>query len=123
VSQTQCPVCFAPLEVRDVTPCFICGGWQPMTERLDPQAKFRAWRLPSGETLVLCHGCELEDFMVKGGWGYRLGLRAKPLPLNDLQFLKVISMHASVKDKYCPQCKLPLAFLKIVAASMENPEK
>ena len=118
MSQTQCPICFTPLEIREVTPCFLCGGWQPTTDR-----EFNEWRLASGESIVLCKLCELEDFMSPRGWGWRLGLRATPHPLNALEFVRTLSTNAQVKDKYCPQCNLRLAFLRIMADSIADPDK
>jgi hypothetical protein len=114
VSQSQCPVCFAPLEVRDVMPCFICGGWQPKGERY-----FNEWRMPGGLSIVLCHLCELEEFISPGRWGRRLGLRTTPHPLNALEFVRTVSTPTNVKDKYCPECNLRLAFLRIVADSIQ----
>src|SRR5437016_5765862 len=84
VGSPQCPVCYTPLEVRDVTPCFICGGWPEALARFDPGAAFTEFRLPRGRVLALCRDCELEEFMVPGGWGDRLALDEK-LPINALQ--------------------------------------
>ena len=49
----QCPVCYSPLEVRDVTPCYICGGWPESVARFDPAAAFTEYRLPNGQLLTL----------------------------------------------------------------------
>jgi hypothetical protein len=114
MSHVQCPVCFAPLEVREVAPCFICGGWPEMVTQFDPRVSFREWRMPSGEVLVLCQACELEEFMVPG-WGNKLGLTTYPFPINELQPVPSVESPTIGKDKFCPQCNLRLAFLKIVA--------
>jgi len=117
MSQVQCPVCFTPLEVRDVAPCYICGGWPSRAERLVPRAEFREWRLPGGRTLVLCAGCEVEEFLSPHGWGRRLGLGGKRLPLAALQLVRVLPRPEVRKDKFCPHCNLRLAFLEVVAAA------
>ena len=83
----QCPICYGPLEVRDVTPCSICGGWPEAVERFDPAAEFREYRLPSGQDIALCRACQLEEFMVPGGWGSRLNLPKASLPLDNLQLV------------------------------------
>ena len=114
--KSQCPVCYSTLEVRDVTPCMICGGWTAMVEKFEASAVFGEWRLPSGEDLVLCAACELEEFMVTGGWGFRLGLPQSRLPINYLKFVKIMQSPEIGKDKFCPECNLRLAFLKVVAA-------
>jgi hypothetical protein len=117
MGQSQCPICFTPLEVRDVTPCFICGGQPEMVERFSPDADFREWRMPGAQLIVLCHGCELEEFMVPGGWGYRLGLPAYALPVNALQSVRHLEQPSLGRDKFCPNCKLRLAFLEVVSES------
>jgi hypothetical protein len=116
MGQTQCPICYAPLEVRDVTPCVICGGWPDSVERFTPSAKFAEWRLPAGPVLILCQACELEEFMVPGGWGFRLGHDAGSLPINSLQFVRNLPVPVIAKDKFCAQCDLRLAFLEVVAS-------
>jgi hypothetical protein len=103
------------LEVREVTPCFICGGWPEMVNRFAESGEFSEWRLPDEQILVLCASCELEDFMTPNGWGRRLGLHTPPLPIHSLQFVRAIPSPMLGKDRFCPQCNLRLAFLKIVA--------
>src|SRR5438067_12841062 len=104
MSQPQCPVCYTPLEVREVTPCFICGGWPGMVERFDPSADFGEYTLPNGGRIVMCRGCTLEEFMVPGGLSERLGLPPHPLPVHALQFLHDVERPQVVRDKFCPGC-------------------
>lgn len=110
----QCPCCFAPLEVRDVTPCDVCGGWPESVARFDPAAAYTEHRLPSGHTLVLCRACELEEFMVPGGWGDRLA-PGVGLPLNALQRVRAVESPRIGRDKFCPTCNLRLSFAARVA--------
>jgi hypothetical protein len=110
-----CPICYSPLEVRDVTLCTICGGWPTTIELFDPAEVYHEYRLPTGQTIVLCERCQLEEFMTLGGWGHRLGLGKSGLPINELQLVRQIAMPVYCKDKYCPTCDLRLAFLKVVA--------
>jgi len=116
VGQLQCPVCYSPLEVRDTTPCFICGAWPESVARFDSTAVFTEFRLPDGQPLVLCRGCELEEFMVPGGWGYRL-FPSEKLPANVLQRVRGIESPQLGRDKFCPSCNLRLSFLHVVALS------
>ena len=109
----QCPKCYTPLEIRDVTPCFICGGWPEVVDRFDAAAEFTEFRLPDAALLVLCRGCELEEFMVPGGWGYRL-LPNEKLPVNALQRVRLMPAPQLGRDKFCPSCNLRLAFLTII---------
>ena len=116
MAESQCPICHLPLEVRDVAPCSICGGCiQPPTEA-SLAAEYREWRLPGGQKLTLCDGCELEEFLVPGGWGYRMGLGGGQNPIGTLQFVRIVSSRTFGKDKFCTQCNLRLSFLKVVAA-------
>ncbi len=115
MGRSQCPVCYAQLEVRDVAPCFICGGWPESVARFDPAAHFTEFRLPDGRTIVLCRGCELEEFMVTGGWGFRL-VPGEKVPINGLQCVASVPEPRISRDKFCPSCNLRLAFLEVVAA-------
>lgn len=110
----QCPLCFMPLEPRDVTPCFICGGWPNVVMSFREGQEFARWRLPQGEELILCRPCELEEFMVPGGWGWRLQMSTQPLPLHHLQFVRKVEKPQLGKDRFCPTCNLRWAFLQIV---------
>jgi hypothetical protein len=71
--------------------------------------------MPGGQMIVFCSPCEVEEFMVPGGWGYRLGLPTRRFPVNDLQRMRLIEQPQLGRDKFCPSCKLRLSFLKIVA--------
>ena len=53
--------------------------------------------------------------MVDGGWGYVLGLPSGRLPINYLSFVRELPQPEISFDKYCSQCNLRLAFLKLLA--------
>lgn len=57
--------------------------------------------------------------MVPGGWGFRLGLEGGRLPINALQFIRMVPAPVIAKDKFCPQCNLRLSFLEVVASLSE----
>jgi hypothetical protein len=117
---SQCPVCFGLLEVRTVAPCYICGGWQEQVERFDASAIFRVYRLPGAGTIVLCHGCELEEFMVPGGWGNRLNLGSNRVLLDALRIVRTLDVPQLGKDKFCTSCNLRLAFLDLIAEARNH---
>jgi hypothetical protein len=109
----QCPLCYTFLELRKVGPCYICVG----DEELIPKREdfFTEFRLPNGQLIVLCRRCQLEEFMVRGGWGYRL-IQNEKLPINGLHEVCNSISYSIGEDKYCPSCNFRLAFLKIVEA-------
>ena len=114
--ETQCPVCYSPLETRDVTPCYACGGWPESVSQFEPSAHYSEFRLPNEKTIVLCQACVLEEFMVPGGWGYRL-IPNEKLPLNGLQQIQVIREPQLALDEFCPSCNRRLAYLRIHAGN------
>jgi hypothetical protein len=114
VGHLQCPLCFIVLEVRDVTPCFICGGWSESVGQFNPADTFTRYRLPGDRCIVLCQRCVLEEFMVPGGWGYRI-LPGASFPVNALQRVQTVPMTQIGRDKFCTTCNLRLAFANVVA--------
>jgi hypothetical protein len=115
MQRAQCPLCYSLLEVRAVTPCFICGGRPDHVERFNPAKPIREYQLPNGLNIVLCSGCEVEEFMVEGGYGWQLELPTSRLPINYLSWVSDLTEPKVGLDKYCNQCNLRLAFLKILA--------
>jgi hypothetical protein len=116
----QCPRCYSPLEPTSVTPCFICGGWPESVARFNSTQIYREYSLPDGQKIVLCSACEVEEFMVEGGWGYVLELETNRLPIKALSFVREHNQPELGFDQYCPECKLRLAFLKLLAEAQPN---
>ena len=112
MSNEQCPVCYAVLTERDVSPCFVCGGWQATSMSSD---LLHEWRLASGATIVLCQMCELEEFRVPGGLGRRVGQGKTNRPIDAMQYVRRVEMPTVCRDKYCSECRLRLAFLKLIS--------
>jgi hypothetical protein len=117
---THCLFCYGPLEPREVTPCFICGGFPKSVALLaeksdDWKNKFTEYELPDGRRIVICPGCEVEEFLADGGWGWNPGFPVPKLPLNYLAFVREILSPEISADKYCGNCHLRLAFMKILA--------
>jgi hypothetical protein len=55
----------------------------------------------------------LEEFMVPGGWGYRL-VPGERLPVNALQRVRAIEAPHLGLDKFCPTCNLRLALAEVI---------
>ncbi len=114
MSQSHCPICYSSIEVRTVTPCLICGGLEDSVTRFDEASRFTEFRLPDDRLIVLCPACELEEFMVRNGWGYQL-IPNETLPINGLQRIRTLENPKLGHDKFCPTCNLRLAFIKLIA--------
>lgn len=121
VGAVQCPCCFEPLEVRDVTPCDLCGGWPDSVASFKLATAYTEYRIPSGHTIVLCWACELEEFMVPGGWGYRLA-PTESRPINSLQRVRSVESPRIGRDKFCSTCNLRLSIAVILADKLKHAE-
>lgn len=112
---THCPSCTNLLETCETTPCYICGGWPERVRHFDSTQPFTEYELPNGTRLILCSGCLVEEFMVEGGYGWRLNLPRNRLPVNYLTQIREIAQPELALDKYCEHCHKRLAFLKVLA--------
>src|SRR5262245_39594902 len=103
----QCPVCFGELEVRQVRPCFVCGGW-PSAPPSKPEHYFTI--RDDGTSIILCNICWLEEVLSNQG---ELKRRLKIRGQRDL----VVAPERAVpdKDKFCPACNCRLALLEAMA--------
>src|SRR5690348_16755279 len=92
----QCPVCFGDLEVREVQPCYVCGGWADAPA--SKPARYFVLR-DSGAPLTLCNICWLEEVLAdQGDLKKRLGITGD----NDLA---ITAEQPTPKiDKFCPTC-------------------
>ena len=61
MSESHCPICFAELDVRDVAPCFDCGGDPPELAHLAAGKHTYMEVLALGIPIVVCSLC-LVDF-------------------------------------------------------------
>jgi hypothetical protein len=118
MANEQCPVCFSVLEVRDVAPCEECGSDPQEIEHFQ-QGKHTYQRLEvfAGLELTLCNFC-MVDF---ASWDPTFfGLpRGSRVGFERMRFVQDIPNPSLGKDKFCPECRLRLAFLKFVAAARE----
>jgi hypothetical protein len=115
MKHSNCPKCYSNLEVRDVGPCYVCGGWDGVADKFDPDYEHNEYELDSGETIILCKGCWLEEMLALQG---ELVSDLK-LPLNrgcasGYRIARSVSQPQVTKDKYCPSCNKRLALLKVM---------
>ncbi len=119
MGQLQCPICYSPLEIRDVSPCFVCGGWPEIVTQFDSTAEYREFRLPDGKPITLCRPCILEEFMVDGGYGYQL-FPKESLPIDALQLIRIVPDPKLIHDKFCTSCNRRLALIEILFSHLGN---
>jgi hypothetical protein len=118
MSDSQCPICYAPLEVTDVAPCMECGNIpQEIEHALAGKHSYAEMRIFGDLTLVLCDFCQV-DFGSYDPTFFGLPRGAR-IGYEKMQFLRAVGEVFIAKDKYCPQCRYRLPFLKFVQKARE----
>jgi hypothetical protein len=114
----QCPLCYGPLEVRDVAPCAECGGRPVEIEHFQKgQHKYAEYEVFPGLNLVLCNFCDV-DFGSTDPTFFGLPPSAR-IGYEKMRHLRDLERPSLGKDKYCPACRHRLAFLRFVARARE----
>lgn len=113
---TRCPICFGPLEVRQVTPCCECGHHERELAELKAGRHVHTEYLIFGLPIVLCNFRDV-DFRSYLPSCFGL-LEADGKRLNCLEFVRTIDPATQPRfDKYCPDCDRRLAFLEFLFAA------
>ncbi|WP_223786561.1 hypothetical protein [Marinicella meishanensis] len=111
----NCPNCYTPLEIREVTPCFVCGAWEGQVERLNDSMPFTEYHIESGHHIILCDGCYLEEFLaLQGHLASALNLPQTANTVSGFTITNLAVENKPLKDKYCPNCMTRWALLKII---------
>jgi len=116
---THCPVCYEPLEVREVAPCMECGGSPgEIDEALAGKHSYSEYQIFGDLSLVLCNFCQC-DFGSYDPTYFGLPLRTK-IGMMDRgwKFIRAVPP-VIVKDKWCPQCRERLSYLSFVVRARE----
>ena len=115
----QCPLCFGPLEVREVAPCAECGGVPEELEHLrEGRHTYQVLRVLGGFETVLCNFC-MVDFGSSDPTYFGLA-RGTRIGFETMQFVQDVADPRVGKDQFCPACGYRLAFLRLVAACRER---
>lgn len=121
MANEQCPLCFGILEVRDVAPCDECGAQPQEIEHF--QAGLHTYarlEIFPGLELTLCNFCMVDFGSYDPSY---LGLpRRARIGFERMRFVQDVrepTLGKGPKDKYCPECRLRLKFLRFVAAARE----
>lgn len=112
MQETHCPFCQTQLETIDVAPCWDCG-WKEdeLRQALNGEHTFSERKIFGEVSAVLCNFCDV-DF---GSYDPQFfGLQRKALiGFEKMQFVRSVEV-AIRKDKFCPECKMRLAFIRFV---------
>ena len=116
MKHTNCPICYTKLEIRDVTPCYVCGGWEGEVERYPKESNFTEYYLIESENYItLCESCWLEELLaLQGDLVSDLNLPISEGSASGYTLSNRSVDNKIVKDKYCPTCNKRLALLKII---------
>ena len=109
---THCPLCYTPLEVRDVVPCWVCGHRpEEIDHALSGRHRYAEMRILGDLSAVWCDFCQV-DFGSFAPQFFGLAKGSK-IGFEHMYFVRSVDVHIG-KDKYCPQCGYRLAFLNFV---------
>ena len=114
----QCPLCFLPLEPREVAPCMDCGhDPEELVHYAQGKHSYAEYRIFDSLSLILCDFCHVDFGSYDPAY---FGLpTSKRVGLEWMSFLRVVSPPGRSFDKYCPGCRRRLGFLKFVSAARE----
>jgi hypothetical protein len=114
----QCPLCFEPLEVREVAPCAECGGDPKELEHLlEGRHSYQLMKVMGDYEVILCNFC-MVDFGSRDPSYFGLASGAR-IGFETMQFLKDVAPSVG-KDQFCAACGHRLAFLRLVATCRER---
>jgi hypothetical protein len=114
----QCPICYCPLEVRDVAPCMECGGYPDEIDHfLQGKHTYYEYEVFEGLNLILCNFCVV-DFSSYDPTFFGLP-KGSGIGLGYMIFKRSINNPTLSKDKFCPECGYRLAFLNFLVKARE----
>jgi hypothetical protein len=117
VSETNCPICNASLETRDVAPCWDCGALPIELSHLAEGWHKYAEFLIFDTAIILC------DFRQVDFGSYApdyFGQSHRVCYGKGMTFVRDVSDARVTKDKYCGNGGRRLAFLRFLASVREH---
>src|ERR1043165_629870 len=99
----QCPLCFSPLEAREVGPCMDCGhDPDELQHFLEGKHTYAEYRIFGPLSLILCNFCQV-DF---GSYDPKyFGLhRTARIGFEHMSFVRDFVPEPHTFDKVCPEC-------------------
>lgn len=119
MKETNCPICFEPLEVRLVAPCEECGGLpEEITHYEEGLHTYAEYEVFEGLNLILCNFCDV-DFASFDTSIFGLSKGAR-VDISTMKLVRQVESPKISKDKFCVKCGLRLAFLRFLAAAKKQ---
>jgi hypothetical protein len=112
MSESHCPLCYTPLEAREVAPCYDCGHDAEELLHLAERRHTYDEVETLGARVVLCDFCQ-SDFSSYDPTYFGLPPRTM-IGRPHMTFVRRLDAPHSAVDKYCPECRHRLAFLRFV---------
>jgi hypothetical protein len=114
MQETQCPICYGPLEIREVAPCDDCGhNPRELKEFEEGYHSYSEYEVFPGLYLTLCNFCDA-DFASYDSTYFGLP-RGTRVGIGRMKFVRQLNNVSRGKDKFCPACNHRLTFLRFVS--------
>ncbi len=121
--ETNCPVCFGPLETREMAPCYDCGENPEELEHFrQGDHTYAVYEIFPGLELTLCDFCS-DDFNAYNPEFFGLPRHTK-IDFNNLKMVCEVNQPSLRMGQACADCGLRLEFARFVvrAREMHNPQ-
>src|SRR5262245_22994042 len=113
MSTEQCPLCFAPLEAREVAPCMECGAFpEELQHFAEGRHTYAEYRIFGELSLVLCNFCQV-DFGSNDPRYFGLAENVR-IGFEKMSLVRNVDPSPVTYDQVCPVCKHRLAYLRFV---------
>ncbi len=119
MQETNCPVCFGELEVRELAPCDDCGGVPEELEHFRAgKHSYNTYAVFPGLELTLCDFCRA-DFASYNPEFFGLPKTSR-IGLEKMNIVRAVDSPAVLMGKVCTQCGLRLTFARFVVLARER---
>jgi hypothetical protein len=119
MQETQCPLCYGPLEIRDVAPCDECGRDQTELQHLSQRIHtYRLYEVFPPLRLTLCNFCDV-DFGSMDPQFFGLPQHTR-IGYEKMRLLAPVDAPCRSSDKFCTACGYRLRFLRFVAQARQQ---
>jgi hypothetical protein len=119
MQETNCPLCYGELEVRDVAPCDECGAVPQEIEHFAyGKHTYAEYEVFPPLKVTLCNFCDV-DFGSYDPTFFGLPPKAR-IGYQYMRLIEPVRQPTLSKDKYCPTCNLRLSFLRFVHRSRQQ---